>query len=558
MRSLVMNRSRIALVTAGTFALLGVGGYLALPSILKNKIEDKYPYVKVDRVELRWPFDKVVLHDVEVTKSNVRGHFALVVVTRADESVEVIGGDFDYTAADHKEPTSGGEKHRITARGLKGTVHKGVYAVVLEGVDVEEKKACFHLAHVRDPEGSYAVWIEAGDGCVARDGSAVTLKTALVQADILAHFSKGLPVASNVDVRDVDVFPKEMRVHAGSVVYAQTTAKDVDVRYEEPRANVTVASVTTEHPRAYTGPMTFLGLKTSFDPKRLREETLMVETGGVKLLVDPKTQGISGDEECNAWLNALPEEMHVPAMNGLRFKGRLAFEVQIKPEVKLDLHNKCRAICPVPSIEALKHPFTYTVYDKDNREDVRETGPGAEEWVKLADISPLMPVAVMNLEDPSFPHHHGFVPGALRNSLKEDVEKDKFLRGGSTITMQLAKNAFLKRSKTIGRKIQEALLTIALESCLTKDQIMELYLNVVEFGPDLYGIGPAAKHYFDVSADTLDAKQSFYLASILPKPKKAPKPDEKTMMRVGELMKTLVNRGSLDEDLLTQVAWDKL
>jgi hypothetical protein len=549
-------RTRILLAGAAIVLAVPPTAYLALPGIVKGKVEQRYPFVKVGRAEFPFPFDKVRLHDVHVTKPNVQGDFPLIVVTREDESVEVVGGSFEYTMGEHRDAPSGVEKHRITASGLTGIVHREGLTASVEGLDLDDKEVRFHSAHVREPGG--AVWAEAGEGIVNRSSFTTTLKTALVHSAALAHFVKELPLVSDVDARDVVVYPKDKWVHAGSVVFAQTTAKQVDVQYQDPRVDVSVDSVTTEHPRAYTGPMTFRGLKTSFNLQTLREGAVMVETAGVKFFIDPKTQGIAGDEECNAWLDALPQEMHVPAMDGLRFKGRLAFEVQIKPEVKLDLRNHCKAICPVPSIEAFKHAFTYTVYDKDNEETVREMGPGTPDWVKLADISPLMPVAVMNLEDPSFRSHRGFVSGALRNSLQEDVEKDKFLRGGSTITMQLAKNVFLKRSKTIGRKVQEALLTIALESCLTKDQIMELYLNAVEFGPDLYGIGPAAKHYFDEDADMLDARQAFFLASILPKPKKAPKPDEKTMARVSNLMKTLVNRGSIDEDMLTQVEWEKL
>lgn len=548
--------TRTLLIGASLVLVIPASVTLAMPSIVKAQVEKRYPYVKVGQAEFTFPFKKVVLHNVHVDKSNVHGDFPLIIVTRADESVEILGGEFDYTmSSDHKDPTSG-EKHRITARDLKGVVHREGYTAEVEQLRVDEKQVCFHYARVREPGG--VVWAEAGDGCAHRDGTEVTLAAALVHSEAVAHFAKDLPLVSDIDAREVVIYPKGTSLSAKSIDYAQTTANSVALSYSEPVLNVIIQSVTTEHPRAYADPMTFRDIQAHFEPKLLRDNPISIDVAGVTVILDYKTKAVAGDEDCNAWLDALPKEMHVPAMDGLRFTGKLGFEVRLKPEVRFDFHNKCKAICPVPSIEAMKHAFTYTVYDKDNEEGTREMGPGTPDWVKLSDISPLMPLAVMNLEDPSFRTHHGFVPGALRNSIKEDLEKDKFLRGGSTISMQLAKNVFLKRSKTIGRKVQEALLTIALESCLTKDQIMELYLNAVEFGPDLYGIGPAAKHYFDEDADMLDAKQSFYLASILPKPKKAPKPDEKTMARVSSLMKTLVNRGSIDEDLLTTVDWEKL
>jgi membrane peptidoglycan carboxypeptidase len=98
------------------------------------------------------------------------------------------------------------------------------------------------------------------------------------------------------------------------------------------------------------------------------------------------------------------------------------------------------------------------------------------------------------------------------------VKAGKFVRGASTISMQLAKNLYLSRDKTLSRKLQEAVLTMLLEQELGKDQILELYLNVIEFGPGIYGIGAAAQHYFNASPSQLSLGQSLYLASILPSP----------------------------------------
>src|SRR6185369_17461401 len=104
---------------------------------------------------------------------------------------------------------------------------------------------------------------------------------------------------------------------------------------------------------------------------------------------------------------------------------------------------------------------------------------------------------------------------------RENIRQKKFVRGASTISMQLAKNVYLDRTKNLARKLQEALLTMYLEQELTKEQIMELYLNVVEFGPMIYGIGAAARHYFNAAAGELALSQALYISSIIPNPKAA-------------------------------------
>jgi membrane peptidoglycan carboxypeptidase len=182
---------------------------------------------------------------------------------------------------------------------------------------------------------------------------------------------------------------------------------------------------------------------------------------------------------------------------------------------------------------------------KDERFE-RETGPGTKDWTYLPDVGRDVPTAVIAMEDPGYPSHRGYIGQAFENSLRDNLATGKFLRGGSTITMQLAKNIWLYRDKTVTRKLQEVLFAIALENCYSKSEILELYLNVVEFGPDLYGIGPAARHYFKTSAAEITAEQSFSLAMLLPKPRKG-LPDK---VRVRKLMETLARLKVIPESML--------
>jgi monofunctional biosynthetic peptidoglycan transglycosylase len=107
----------------------------------------------------------------------------------------------------------------------------------------------------------------------------------------------------------------------------------------------------------------------------------------------------------------------------------------------------------------------------------------------------------------------------MREAIKTDLQKGKFVRGGSTITQQVAKNVFLSREKTITRKIKELILARRLDDTLSKSRILELYLNAVELGPMIYGVGRASHYYFGKHPSALTVRESAFLASMLPGPK---------------------------------------
>jgi hypothetical protein len=147
-----------------------------------------------------------------------------------------------------------------------------------------------------------------------------------------------------------------------------------------------------------------------------------------------------------------------------------------------------------------------------------ETGPGTGEWTPISEISPFLVHAVLGHEDSSFFTHSGFAPWAIRDALVRNLTAGRYVLGASTITMQLVKNVFLHREKTLARKIQEVLLTWWIESSMAKERILELYLNVIEYGPAVYGIRHAAEHYFGRAPSELSPAESAYLALILPNP----------------------------------------
>lgn len=146
--------------------------------------------------------------------------------------------------------------------------------------------------------------------------------------------------------------------------------------------------------------------------------------------------------------------------------------------------------------------------------------PGSSDYVPLSQISPFLQKAVVMSEDASFFTHQGFDWEELEKSAQENWEKGTYRRGGSTISQQLAKNMFLTGEKSLIRKGLEALITAKIEKTLSKKEILERYLNVVQFGKEIFGVKAAAKYYFQKSAADLDPLDSAFLAMLLPSPVK--------------------------------------
>lgn len=142
------------------------------------------------------------------------------------------------------------------------------------------------------------------------------------------------------------------------------------------------------------------------------------------------------------------------------------------------------------------------------------------EFVPLAEISPNLQHAVVAAEDGRFRQHHGFDWIEMQKVLEDDVKRERVGRGGSTITQQLVKNLFLTTERSFVRKGVESSLVPLMEALLTKDRILELYLNVIEWGPGIYGAEAASEHYYHTKASNLTREQSARLAAIIPAPLK--------------------------------------
>lgn len=167
-------------------------------------------------------------------------------------------------------------------------------------------------------------------------------------------------------------------------------------------------------------------------------------------------------------------------------------------------------------------------------------------------------------EDASFRRHSGFSEYHIRNSIRADMESGRFVRGGSTITMQLAKNLFLGREKTLARKLQEVFLTWRLERWLSKNRIIELYANIVELGPGVFGFNSAALYYFDRPFSGLSLRETAFLVSILPGPRIYHRYGAEGELPahwdsyVERLISICGNRGWISEDLVAEALGDTL
>jgi monofunctional glycosyltransferase len=144
--------------------------------------------------------------------------------------------------------------------------------------------------------------------------------------------------------------------------------------------------------------------------------------------------------------------------------------------------------------------------------------PLRHEWVPLSDISPWMPLAVVASEDQRFPHHRGVDVDAIRKAVSE-YKAGEGLRGASTITQQTAKNLFLWNGRSFARKAIEAGLAVTIDGLWPKRRVLEVYLNIAEFGPGIYGVEAASQAYFGKPARYLSQAQAARLAAVLPNPK---------------------------------------
>ena len=210
----------------------------------------------------------------------------------------------------------------------------------------------------------------------------------------------------------------------------------------------------------------------------------------------------------------------------------------------------------------INDPFQFTAMDGDRPVRIIYVGDGNPMFAKYDDISPYLRMSVLMSEDPSFMNHNGFVEEAFRESIAKNIKEKRFARGGSTISMQLVKNLFLSRNKTISRKLEEALIVWLIEQnrLVSKERMFEIYLNVIEWGPDVYGVGEASRFYFSKLPRELTLSESIFMASIIPHPKyfKYMFDSTATLKEQQKGFYTLIGNRLITRNLITQPELDLL
>ena len=163
-----------------------------------------------------------------------------------------------------------------------------------------------------------------------------------------------------------------------------------------------------------------------------------------------------------------------------------------------------------------------TAFMQHRLEVLREKNPQAklrQAWVPYERISPHLKRAIVVAEDSRFVDHEGFDWDAIEKAREKNRKKGRVVAGGSTISQQLAKNLFLSGERTPWRKGQEALITVMIEHTMDKRRILEIYLNVIEWGDGVFGADAAARHYFNTTASAIGPEAAARLAAIVPNPR---------------------------------------
>ncbi len=179
-------------------------------------------------------------------------------------------------------------------------------------------------------------------------------------------------------------------------------------------------------------------------------------------------------------------------------------------------------VAKLPDVARLKHyrpAAAAEVLDRTGRSLTQYYDRAFRIWVPITSLPDLVIHAVVTAEDDTFFEHRGVNYKATWDAFVHDVQKRRFARGGSTITQQMIKNVLLSREKTLARKVREYVLARKAEEVLTKRQILQIYLNEVEWGDGIYGIEAAGRFYFDKHAQDLTAGEAALLAGMLPNPR---------------------------------------
>ena len=521
--------------------ILVLGGWLTSPLLLKYYLNHHLEGVQVGSVKLK-SLDCAQLNNVSVNLDGTYGILRQVVGCRKAKTLDAEGGTLDISLK-KGAGTKKSSGYQVTARNIYVNLHVEGRVVEIIGASMISGKACGKTASTTLGIGKVTI----SDVCVDLKTHQVTFESGHTTfTEIL-----GYPVGQ-VTLGKGRIDPSAKVADLQFLTREPFTIRGLHVELQGRQATFKAASIVGEHKRLYKEPLTIKDVVVGpIDIEAPFDRAVQASSKGASFTVDVNRWHVEGKEHCQKWLEAVPDELKVGLPSELQLTGSFAIDLAIKPEVRLKISNQCSLVkgSTPKFIQALAGRFKYTAYHPDGKPFEREIGPGTAEWLPLQLISPNMTTALTTTEDPGFMYHRGIIPQAIENSLKDNLRLGRFFRGGSTLTMQLAKNLWLSRTRTLGRKLQEAILTVALESSLPKDKILELYLNVVEFGPNLYGIGPASKELLHKDPLELTLADSMYLVLRLPAPNRSATYEQMKGM-ISKLLDNALKAGKITEDMI--------
>lgn len=254
-------------------------------------------------------------------------------------------------------------------------------------------------------------------------------------------------------------------------------------------------------------------LKYTLSPKKIYE---------VKVHAD--------EQEAQGILDGFPQGLF-ESLEGLKVSGKVKYDLNFYLDTSVPDSVKFNSTL-TPSnfkivawgktdLQKINNTFVYTPYEYGKPMRDITIGPSNPNYTPLSAVSSNFKNALLTAEDPSFFSHKGFVMESIRKSFAINFKEKKFVRGGSTISMQLVKNVFLSRKKTLARKAEEILIVWLIENnhLVSKQRMLEVYFNIIEMGKNVYGIGEATRYYFGKTPESLNIGEGIFLANIVPRPK---------------------------------------
>jgi hypothetical protein len=236
------------------------------------------------------------------------------------------------------------------------------------------------------------------------------------------------------------------------------------------------------------------------------------------------------EQDAQEILTAFPQGLF-ESLDGMQVTGKIRYDLDFYLDSSLPDSVKFNSSLTPTNFKILKWgktdlqkingDFVYTPYERGKPMRDILIGPANPNYTPLSEVSSNFKNAILTSEDPSFFTHKGFVQESIRKSIAVNFKAKKFVRGGSTISMQLVKNVFLSRQKTLSRKAEEILIVWLIENnrLVSKNRMLEVYFNIIEMGQNIYGIGEATRYYFGKKPSDLNIGEGIFLANIVPRPK---------------------------------------